>query len=377
MKLVILGSTGWIGRAALDVVERQNQAAERDASIPRIEVVAIAAKRDSNLLHTQAERLGQVPYVAFDNGGMEAILEVSRRDCDMVLNAICGSIGLEPSLAALQAGRVLALANKETLVAGGTLVQPYLKQILPVDSEHSALWQGLRGENIEDVAKLVLTASGGPFFGYSPEQLAEVSVEQALRHPTWAMSQNITLNSANLVNKALELAEAHYLFNVPAQNIEVLIHRQSVNHSMVEFRDGSLIAQMAPPDMRVPIALAFNSGRRIWPVVDSFDLTSHTLDYFEVDNQAFPAIELMRECMGSGPLYPCVYNAANEILVEKFANREIGFGEIVQTIARVLERCDFNQQDPSLSEVRAAEDWARSQATHLSSTHALSPSLVP
>jgi 1-deoxy-D-xylulose-5-phosphate reductoisomerase len=352
----------------LDVVERQNQAAQRDASIPRIEVVALAAKRDSQLLKDQAARLGGVPYVAFDNGGMEAILEVSGRDCDMVLNAICGSIGLEPSLAALQAGHVLALANKETLVAGGTLMQPYLSRIFPVDSEHSALWQVLRGENFEDVSKLVLTASGGPFFGYDQAALAEVSVEQALRHPTWAMSQNITLNSANLVNKALELAEAHYLFNVPVQNIEVLIHRQSVNHSMVEFRDGSLIAQMAPPDMRVPIALAFNSGRRIWPVVNSVDLTSRALDYFDVDNQAFPAIELMRECIVSGPLFPSVYNAANEILVEKFANREIGFLDIVRTVARVLDRFDSDDPHPSLAAVRAAEDWARSQAAQLSQT---------
>jgi 1-deoxy-D-xylulose-5-phosphate reductoisomerase len=284
---------------------------------------------------------------------------------DVVLNGMTGSIGLPATLAALQAGRTLALANKESLVAGGPLVTPYRNQIVPVDSEHSALAQCLRGGRRPEVARLVLTASGGPFRGRTRAELAEVTPEQALAHPTWDMGPVVTVNSATLVNKGLELIEAALLFDLPYEQIDVVVHPQSLVHSMVEFFDGSTLAQVSPPDMRLPIALALGWPDRVPAAQAPMDWTrSQTLEFEPLDDQAFPAVALAREAGRRGASAPATFNAANEEAVAAFLQGRLPFVRIVDVVEAVVTQLDLRElQNPA--DVLDVEDAARMRAREL------------
>ncbi len=275
-----------------------------------------------------------------------------------------GAIGLRPTLAALAAGSTLALANKESLIIGGDLVRAAASpgQIVPVDSEHSALAQCLRAGAPSEVARLVLTASGGPFRGWSAEALREVTAEQALAHPTWSMGPVITTNSATLVNKGLELIEAHLLFDVPLDRIAVVVHPQSIVHSWVEFVDGSCIAQCSPPDMRLPIALALGWPARVPGAAAPVDITTAaTWEFFPLDDEAFPAVGLARQVASDGGTYPAVYNAANEVCVEAFLAGRLGFTDILDVVAQVVGE-HLAVQGVDLDGVLAADGWARERA---------------
>jgi 1-deoxy-D-xylulose-5-phosphate reductoisomerase len=280
-----------------------------------------------------------------------------------------GSIGLAPTLAALEAGRTLALANKESLVAGGQLVRAAVTrpdQIVPVDSEHSALAQCLRGGSRAEVARLVLTASGGPFRGRTRDQLAGVTPADALAHPTWDMGPVVTINSATLVNKGLEVIEAHLLFDLPYDSIDVVVHPQSVVHSMVEFTDGSTLAQASPPDMRLPIALALGWPERIPAAAPGCDWTAaSSWDFLPLDDSAFPAVRLARAAGEAGGTAPAVYNAANEVCVEAFLSGRLPFTGIVDTLARVLDDHETGNLT-TVADVVEAETWARHRAVDLS-----------
>jgi 1-deoxy-D-xylulose-5-phosphate reductoisomerase len=302
--------------------------------------------------------------------GPDAATEVAGRPTDVVLNGMSGSIGLRPTLAALRAGSTLALANKESLVAGGPLVTAAAGpgQIVPVDSEHSALAQCLRGGREDEVLRLVLTASGGPFRGRSREELAAVTPEQALAHPTWSMGPVVTTNSATLVNKGLEIIEAHLLFGVPIDRIDVVVHPQSVIHSMVEFVDGSTIAQASPPDMRLPIALGLSWPDRVAGSAPGCDWSqAATWTFFPLDDDAFPAVSLARRCGMAGGTAPAVFNAANEECVAAFHAGLLAFLGIVDTLQLVVdEHLAVALGNPrTVEDVLAAEDWARSRAREL------------
>src|SRR5690242_17864326 len=307
--VVVLGSTGSVGTQALDIVR---------ANPDRFRVVGLTAGGSNPELFEKQVAEFEPAYAGL---GEEASTEAAGRPSDVVLNAITGAVGLRPTLAALDAGNTLALANKESLIIGGPLVVDRAKpgQIVPVDSEHSALAQCLRGGSPDEVRRLVLTASGGPFRGRSVEELRDVTVEQALAHPTWDMGTVVTINSATLVNKGLEVIEAHLLFGVPIDRIDVVVHPQSVVHSMVEFADGSTLMQASPPDMRLPISLALGWPDRV--AVDGYgcDWTEPTrLEFEPLDEDAFPAVRLARLAGEAGGAAPAVYNGANEAAVEAF-----------------------------------------------------------
>jgi 1-deoxy-D-xylulose-5-phosphate reductoisomerase len=353
-RVIVLGSTGSIGVQALDVI-----AANRD----RFLVVGLAAGSNRDLLERQAAEFG-VPDVAL--GVDEAVQLVRSVGCDVVLNGITGSVGLAPTLAALESGATLALANKESLIVGGDLVRGAAKpgQIVPVDSEHSAIAQALRSGIAAEVRRLVLTASGGPFRGRSRESLRDVTPVQALAHPTWQMGLVVTTNSATLVNKGLEIIEAHLLFDVEYDAIDVTVHPQSIVHSMVEFVDGSTIAQASPPDMRLPISLGLDWPNRVAGVGIPLDWsTASTWNFEPLDNAAFPAVELAKSVGRAGGTYPAVFNAANEQAVLAFHDGRIGFLDIVDTVAEVVGVHDGGES--SLAGVLEAERWARSEADRI------------
>ncbi|TFB47628.1 1-deoxy-D-xylulose-5-phosphate reductoisomerase [Cryobacterium tagatosivorans] len=354
-RVIILGSTGSIGTQALDVIK---------ANPSRFEVVGLSAGSNRALLDEQAEAF-RVDHTAL--GAAEAEQLVRDVDADVVLNGITGSVGLGPTLAALKAGRTLALANKESLIVGGDLVKSLAApgQIVPVDSEHSAIAQALRSGTHREVRRLVLTASGGPFRGLSRQSLQAATPEQALAHPTWNMGLVVTTNSATLVNKGLEVIEAHLLFDVEYDRIDVVVHPQSVVHSMVEFIDGSTIAQASPPDMRLPISLGLDWPNRVAAVGVPIDWTTpHTWTFEPLDDAAFPAVQLAKQVGRAGGTYPAVFNAANEQAVAAFHARRIGFLDIVATVQRVVEA---HEQDGPLTResLAAAEDWARATADTL------------
>jgi 1-deoxy-D-xylulose-5-phosphate reductoisomerase len=354
-RVVILGSTGSIGTQALDVIK---------ANPTRFEVVGLSAGTNRALLDAQAAEF-EVDNTAL--GALEAEQLVTDVDADVVLNGITGSVGLGPTLAALAAGRTLALANKESLIVGGDLVTALAKpgQIVPVDSEHSAIAQALRSGTEREVRRLVLTASGGPFRGRTRAELAGVTPAQALAHPTWVMGLVVTTNSATLVNKGLEIIEAHLLFDVAYEDIDVVVHPQSIVHSMVEFIDGSTIAQASPPDMRLPISLGLDWPNRVAAVGVPLDWTTPQSWTFEpLDDAAFPAVELAKHVGRAGGTYPAVFNAANEQAVAAFHAGRIGFLDIVDTIRRVVES---HEQDGPLTResLTAAEAWARAAADRL------------
>lgn len=368
--MLVLGSTGSIGTQALEVIA---------ANPDRFEVVGLAAggRQLDTLLRQRAETgvtniavaddhaaevAGDIPY----RGPEAATRLVEETEADVVLNALVGALGLRPTLAALASGARLALANKESLVAGGPLVlraaQP--GQIVPVDSEHSALAQCLRGGTPEEVAKLVLTASGGPFRGWSAAQLADVTPEQAGAHPTWSMGPMNTLNSASLVNKGLELIETHLLFGIAYERIEVVVHPQSIVHSMVTFIDGSTIAQASPPDMKLPISLALGWPHRVAGAALSCDFsTASSWEFEPLDSAVFPAVELARQAGEIGGCMTAVYNAANEEAAEAFLTGRIAFSSIVATIADVLRGADQWAASPAtVDDVLDAQRWARERA---------------
>ncbi len=361
--VVILGSTGSIGTQALDVVR---------ANPELFRVVGLTAGGSQRDLYD-----AQVAEFAptFSGLGEAASVEAASMTVDVVLNGITGAVGLRPTLAALQAGNFLALANKESLIMGGTVVTSAAApgQIVPVDSEHSALAQCLRGGAASEVRKLVLTASGGPFRGRTRAELADVTPAQALAHPTWDMGPVVTINSATLVNKGLEVIEAHLLFDIPFAAIEVVVHPTSVVHSMVEFTDGSTLAQASPPTMLIPIALGMGWPDRVPDVAPGVDwTTAQTWEFFPLDDEAFPAVRLAREAGMAAGTAPAVYNAANEECVAAFRSGRLPFLGIVDTIGTVLTRHDVgsSQTNLTLDDVLAADAWARAEvALILEKTH--------
>ncbi|WP_280183636.1 1-deoxy-D-xylulose-5-phosphate reductoisomerase [Nocardia cyriacigeorgica] len=372
VRVLLLGSTGSIGTQALEVIA---------ANPGKFEVVGLAARGgNADLLAAQMAATGTANVAVADPGaaqrlgvelgGPGAVTELVRRtEADVVLNALVGSLGLEPTLVTLQSGARLALANKESLVAGGSLVTRAAApgQIVPVDSEHSALAQCLRAGRAEEVDRLILTASGGPFRGWTTEMLEAVNPAEAKTHPTWSMGPMNTLNSASLVNKGLELIETHLLFGIPYDRIDVTVHPQSIVHSMVTFTDGSTLAQASPPDMKLPIALALGWPDRVPGAAAACDFSTATTWEFEpVDNEVFPAVELARQAGTAGGCVTAVYNAANEVAVQAFLDGVIRFPEIVRTVGLAVAAADDWRAEPtSLEEVLAADAWAREYARKL------------
>jgi 1-deoxy-D-xylulose-5-phosphate reductoisomerase len=384
--VVLLGSTGSVGTQAIDVVR---------GAPDRFRVVGIAAGGDRpELLAAQAldlgvEVIGVAKASALEDVQLAVFAEAQRRDyhrggfampkllagseaaeqvaawpCDVVLNGMTGSIGLASTLAALDAGRTLALANKESLIAGGPLVRARAKpgQIIPVDSEHSAIAQCLRSGHASEVRRLVLTASGGPFRGKRRSDLVDVTVNEAMAHPTWDMGPVITINSATLINKGLELIEAHWLFDVDYDAIDVVVHPQSVIHSMVEFVDGSTIAQASPPDMHLPIALALAWPERVDGAAHAVDWTQPASWTFEpLDAESFPAVALAKAAGRTGGTATAVLNAANEEAVAAFVTGRLPFLGIVDTVAAVVESHEPLRNISTLADVQEVEDWARRQ----------------
>jgi len=354
-RIIVLGSTGSIGTQALDVIR---------ANPRRFELVGLAAGSNAELLASQADEF-HVEHTAL--GAAQAEQLVSDVEADVVLNAITGSIGLGSTLAALTAGRTLALANKESLIVGGELVLAAASpdQIVPVDSEHSALAQALRSGARAEVRRLVVTASGGPFRGRTRDQLTAVTPAEALAHPTWNMGRVVTTNSATLVNKGLEVIEAHLLFGVDYDDIEVVVHPQSIVHSMAEFVDGSTIAQASPPDMRLPISLGLDWPNRVGGVGRPLDWTQATSWTFEpLDDEAFPAVALAKSVGRAGSTFPAVYNAANEQAVDAFHDGRLPFLGIVDTIAAVVDAHEPPEK-LTVESLSAAEEWARARADRI------------
>ena len=390
-ELVLLGATGSIGTQAIDIVRRNPdrfrvvalgagggnvtllaaQALELEVAV--VGVARASAAQDLQLaFYAEASRRGyatgdfRIPKIV---AGPDAMTELAQWPCDVVLNGVVGSLGLAPTLAALRAGRTVALANKESLVAGGPLVRAALtrpEQLVPVDSEHSALAQCLRGGSRGEVRRLVVTASGGPFRGKRRDELTGVTPEQALAHPTWNMGPVVTINSATMVNKALEVIEAHELFAVPYEDITVMVHPQSVIHSMVEFVDGSTIAQASPPDMRLPIALALGWPDRVPAAAVPVDWTAtHSWTFEPLDDTAFPAVRLAKAAGLAGRCRPAIYNAANEECVAAFVAGDLPFLGIVDTLERVLDAAPDFDEPGTVEEVLAAETWARAHAQEI------------
>lgn len=357
--VAILGSTGSIGTQALDLVR---------ANPDRFRVVALTAGGSNpDLFARQVEEFAPAYPDLFAGLGEDASVEAASRPCDVVLNGITGAVGLRPTLAALDAGNTLALANKESLIMGGPLVLERAApgQIVPVDSEHSALAQCLRGGSASEVRRLVLTASGGPFRGRTREELTDVTPEEAMAHPTWDMGPVITINSATLVNKGLEVIEAHLLFGIPFDRIEVVVHPTSVVHSMVEFVDGSTLVQASPPTMLIPIALGLSWPDRVPDAAPPVDWTRpETWEFLPLDDEAFPAVALARAAGERGGTAPAVYNAANEECVDAFRSGRLDFTAIVPTVQAVLSRHDV-PSEVALEDVLAADRWARETALKL------------
>jgi len=387
--VVILGSTGSIGTQAIDVITRNpdrftvpalaaggGNVALLAEQAARLRVAAVGVSRadaaDTLRAELAARWPGDLPSPKIV-AGPGATEELAGYGCDTVLNAVVGSQGLRATLASIAAGRTVALANKESLIAGGPLVTGAAApgQLVAVDSEHSALAQALRSGTAGEVSRLLVTASGGPFRGRPRHALTDVTPAQALAHPTWDMGRLVTTNSATLVNKGLEIIEAHLLFGVPYDRIEAVIHPQSVIHSMVEFTDGSTIAQISPPDMRLPISLALGWPARVPGAAAHVDwTTAHSWTFEPVDDEAFPAVGLARRAGEAGGCAPAVFNAADEELVEAFHSGRIGFLSIVDTVGDVLdewlkERHDAAGNPGTVEDVERAEAWARQRAREL------------
>lgn len=367
-KIAILGSTGSIGTQTLDIVREQGD----------IKVTALAAGSNIGLLEKQIREFQPKLAAVWDEkhaqelrtrirdldvdvySGMEGLIAVSTEgEAEILVTAIVGMLGLRPTVAAIKAGKNIALANKETLVTAGHLIMPLAKEcdvsILPVDSEHSAIFQSLNGEEGNRIAKILLTASGGPFRGKKRQELMNMQVEDALKHPNWSMGRKITIDSATLVNKGLEVMEAKWLFDVEPEQIQVVVHPQSVIHSMVEYEDGAVIAQLGTPNMRLPIQYALYypkrrplSGKRL----DFYELSNLTFE--KPDTETFEGLSLAMEAMKQGGNMPTVFNAANERAVALFLDRKIGFLEITEIIAESMNQVKYREQ-PSLEEILDTE----------------------
>jgi len=342
-RIAILGSTGSIGTQALEIIRNNPD---------KYEAVALSCGRNTELLKKQIEEFNpRMVYCESDsslNKNAESLIDIATMDdADIVLNSLMGMRGLEPTLAAIEKGRDIAFANKETLVVGGELVMDAVKRngvkLLPVDSEHSAIFQALQGNEKNPIKRILLTASGGPFRGYSREQLEEVTLEQALAHPNWSMGSKITIDSATMMNKGLEIIEAKWLFDVPLDRIQVVVHPQSILHSAVEYEDGSVIGQMGNPDMKVPIAYAFSYPERIDLLTDgtasSLDLFSlkNGMTFYPADDKVFKTIALARQASETGGSCPVVLNGANEVLVDMFLHGKIRFTDIQDTLEKILD----------------------------------------
>jgi 1-deoxy-D-xylulose-5-phosphate reductoisomerase len=382
--VTLLGSTGSIGTQAVDVIGRNPDrfrvdalsaggsdlpALARQAAALGVRAVAVADDAARAALTTLLREAGADGVEVLAGPG--AATELAGRGSDVVLNGITGSVGLRPTLAALAAGSTLALANKESLVVGGALVKAAVRhegQIVPVDSEHSAIAQSLRSGAPSEVRKLVVTASGGPFRGRSRAELRDVTPAQALRHPNFSMGRVVTTNSATLVNKGLEVIEAHLLFDLPFSAVDVVVHPQQMIHSMVEFVDGSTIAQAGPPRMLVPIALGLSWPDRLPDVDFGVDWTkAATWEFLPLDDDAFPAVRLARQVGEAGGTHPAVYNAANEVCVDAFHDGAIGFLDIVDTVAAVVEAHTTTGAGDagSVEGVLEADAWARARAAEI------------
>src|SRR5947209_1216823 len=375
--LCILGSTGSIGTQALDVVRRNpdrfkvlglGAGSSHELLVGQVRefrppIVAIADEEAATELKRQLGAVRGVDILS----GPEATEALAREsEADVVLNAMVGSVGLTPSLAALQSGKMLALANKESLVVGGELIMDLVKgepdRLVPVDSEHSGLAQCLRGERRDDLRRVVITASGGPFRGWTRAELAKASVKEALAHPTWNMGPKITIDSATLMNKGLEVIEAHYLFDLDYKQIDVVLHPESIIHGIAEFKDGSMIAQMASPDMRLPIQLALGFPDRLPKGIGPLDLAMlGRLTFRELNREAFPAVDLAYRAGRLGQTYPAALNASNEVAVHAFLGERIGFTAIAEVVAAVLD-----EHEPadvvSVVALDRADAWSRKRA---------------
>ena len=370
-KLIILGSTGSIGTQALDIAR---------ANPDKYTIVGLAAGSNAELLEKQAREFGVNAVALFDTKaadelkikladtnikvfcGADGVCELATLDCDVVLNAIVGIAGLRPTLCAIDAGHTIALANKETLVTGGEIVNRKLKEkgveLLPVDSEHSAIFQSLQGAPKGSLKKILLTASGGPFFGKTREELQNVTVKEALAHPNWSMGAKITIDSASLMNKGLEVIEAVHLFGVPASQIEVLVHRQSILHSAVELSDGAVIAQLGTPDMKLPIqyALTYPERDMCFEQLDLFKVGSLTFE--RPDCGTFKLLPLCIEATNRGGLYPTAINGANEESVKLFLEGKIKFLQIAELNEKAMNLCE-NKKDFTVEDIFAADEAAR------------------
>lgn len=356
-KIALLGSTGSIGTQALEIIRDYPE---------KFSAEVLVANNNSELLIQQArefepnmvviankekypevkQALSDLPIKVF--AGSESILDVVAMDCvDVVLTAMVGFAGLLPTVRAIEADKIIALANKETLVVGGQIICDKLKEskssyIVPVDSEHSAIFQCLRGENIDEVQKLILTASGGPFFGKDVDFLKKVTPAQALNHPNWKMGNKVTIDSASLMNKGLEVIEARWLFGIPAERIDVLVHRQSIVHSMVEFADASIKAQIGTTSMRIPIQYAFDFPNRTYTPKNRFSFLEHgTLTFEQPDMDTFRCLRIAKECLAQGGNAPCIMNGANEIAVDAFLKGKIGFMQIPEVVEKTLEKVAY------------------------------------
>jgi 1-deoxy-D-xylulose-5-phosphate reductoisomerase len=384
-KIVILGSTGSIGTNTLDIVAKfpgkfQVVGLTAGSNVEKMEeqirtyAPALVALSDENAADRLRARCKGLPTRIL--GGVEGLVQTATMpEADLVISAIVGGAGLVPTLAAIQAGKSIALANKEPMVMAGRLMQEEARKagvrIFPVDSEHSALFQSMEGHRVEDIKRLILTASGGPLWDWTTEQMRDVTVEQALKHPNWKMGPKITIDSATLMNKGLEVVEARWLFDIPATQIEVVVHRESIIHSLVEYTDRSVIAQLGLPDMRTPIAYAMNYPERIPLDLPSLDLAQiGALTFCNPDRDRFPCLGLGYEALRVGGTMPAVLNAANEVAVQAFLDRRIGFLGIPETIRRTMD-AHRPSEVAHLDDALRADAWARRKATEI--VGALSP----
>lgn len=370
-RIAILGSTGSIGTQALDVI-RQNP--------DKFEVVALSCGSNTDLLEKQVEEFHPLAVYAAEKMSRhsdycDSLIDIATmKEADIVLNSLMGMRGLEPTLEAIEAGKDIAFANKETLVVGGEIVMEAVKRkgvkLLPVDSEHSAIFQALQGNQDNTIKRIILTASGGPFRGYSRERLEEVRLQQALKHPNWSMGNKITIDSATMMNKGLEIIEARWLFDVPLEKIQVVVHPQSVLHSAVEYEDGSIIGQMGTADMRVPIAYAFSYPERL-NLADNIEGGVKSLDFFNLEggltfypanDKVFKTIALARRASQLGGSYPVILNGANEVLVDMFLHEKILFTDIQDTLEKIMDehKPKFNLAlEEVLEEDKKIRDYVR------------------
>lgn len=375
-KIAVLGCTGSIGQNTLNTVRHLKE---------ELCIEALAAHSNIDLLEKQIEEFRPAIACVFDKN--QALLLEKRKPCCPIVTgeegleiiasypsvhqtvvAITGTAALKPTIAAIKTCKAIALANKEILTSAGhyimQLIQQYRVQLIPIDSEHSAIFQCLQGEDIAAVERIILTASGGPFLHSSTEQLKTISVDQTLKHPTWSMGSKITVDSSTLMNKGFEVIEAHYLFNIPLDKIQVVIHPQSIVHSLVEMRDGSLLAQMGEPSMLVPIQYALTYPKRLSSQLKPFDFTRHTkLEFLAPDIEKFSCLRLAYEAMQVGHTLPCYLNAANEVLVQRFLNREIAWYSIAEKLEKLMQRHQI-RRDLSLDGILDTDKQARIEATH-------------